>query len=111
MPRNHSATEHPFAAEREYVRALNSAKLSRMMAKPFVGCLEGTTDTMTVMSLNTEKVGLAVFGTADGKVLCAVGCFNYFRFNIGMSQIGSLCMKLQPTLVKYEVSVNMISPN
>ncbi|KAH9286690.1 DDB1- and CUL4-associated factor 13 [Echinococcus granulosus] len=68
MPRNHSVTEHPFAAEREYVRALNSAKLSRMMAKPFIGCLEGTTDTMTVMSLNTEKVGLAVFGTADGKI-------------------------------------------
>ncbi|KAL5967145.1 DDB1 and CUL4-associated factor 13 [Taenia solium] len=68
MPRNYSATEHPFAAEREYVRALNSAKLSRMMAKPFIGCLEGTTDTMTVMSLNTEKVGLAVFGTADGKI-------------------------------------------
>ncbi|VDM31192.1 unnamed protein product [Hydatigera taeniaeformis] len=68
MPRNYSATEHPFAAEREYVRALNSAKLSRMMAKPFLGCLEGTTDTMTVMSLNTETVGLAVFGTADGKI-------------------------------------------
>ncbi len=68
MPRNYSGTEHPFATEREYVRALNSAKLSRMMAKPFLGCLEGTTDNMTVMSLNTEKVGLAVFGTADGKV-------------------------------------------
>ncbi|KAM3181635.1 hypothetical protein ACTXT7_013989 [Hymenolepis weldensis] len=68
MPRNVSSTEHPFAAEREYIRALNAAKLSRMMAKPFIGCLAGTTDTMTVMSLNTEKVGLAVFGTFDGKV-------------------------------------------
>lgn len=68
MPRNVSSTEHPFSAEREYIRALNAAKLSRMMAKPFIGCLTGTTDTMTVMSLNTEKVGLAVFGTFDGKV-------------------------------------------
>ncbi|VDD74741.1 unnamed protein product [Mesocestoides corti] len=68
MPRNYSGNEHPFASEREYIRALNSAKLSRMMAKPFLGCLEGTTDSMTVMSLNTEKVGLAVFGTADGKI-------------------------------------------
>nr|CUU00431.1 hypothetical transcript [Hymenolepis microstoma] len=68
MPRNASSTEHPFAAEREYIRALNAAKLSRMMAKPFIGCLVGTTDTMTVISLNTEKVGLAVFGTFDGNI-------------------------------------------
>ena len=72
MPRNYSVTEHPFAAEREYIRALNSAKLSRMMAKPFIGCLNGTTDTMTVMSLNTEKVGLGVFGTTGGKVMCGL---------------------------------------
>ena len=42
------------------------------MAKPFIGCLNGTTDTMTVMSLNTEKVGLGVFGTTDGKVMCGL---------------------------------------
>ncbi len=68
MPRNYSGTEHPFSTEREYVRAMNAAKLSRMMAKPFIGCLEGTTDNMNVMSMNSEKVGLCVFGTTDGKV-------------------------------------------
>ncbi|KAL7062369.1 hypothetical protein AAHC03_01304 [Spirometra sp. Aus1] len=68
MPRNYDIAEHPFASEREYIRAMNSAKLSRLMAKPFLGCLEGTTDNMSTMSLNTEKVGLAVFGTADGKI-------------------------------------------
>ncbi|CAH8530617.1 unnamed protein product [Heterobilharzia americana] len=68
IPRNQSVTEHPFASEREYVRALNAAKLGRMMAKPFLGALEGTSERMTALSLNTETLGLAVFGTADGKI-------------------------------------------
>ncbi|KAA3671544.1 WD repeat and SOF domain-containing protein 1 [Paragonimus westermani] len=68
IPRNYSASEHPFSAEREYVRALNSAKLQRMMAKPFLGSLEGTTERITCISLNSETLGIAVFGTADGKI-------------------------------------------
>ncbi|KAG5450595.1 DDB1- and CUL4-associated factor 13, partial [Clonorchis sinensis] len=65
---NYDASEHPFAAEREYVRAVNAAKLQRMMAKPFLGALEGTTEQMVCLSLNSETLGLAVFGTADGKI-------------------------------------------
>ncbi|KAF6775216.1 hypothetical protein AHF37_05564 [Paragonimus kellicotti] len=68
IPRNYSASEHPFSAEREYVRAVNSAKLQRMMAKPFLGSLEGTTERITCISLNSETLGVAVFGTADGKI-------------------------------------------
>ncbi|CAL8086155.1 unnamed protein product [Calicophoron daubneyi] len=68
IPRNYDGLEHPFAAEREYVRAINAAKLSRMMAKPFLGALEGTTERMTCLSLNSETLELAVFGTADGKI-------------------------------------------
>ncbi|OON22577.1 hypothetical protein X801_01519 [Opisthorchis viverrini] len=65
---NYDAAEHPFSAEREYIRAVNAAKLQRMMAKPFLGALEGTTEQMVCLSLNSETLGLAVFGTADGKV-------------------------------------------
>ncbi|CAH8526431.1 unnamed protein product [Dicrocoelium dendriticum] len=68
IPRNYHPSEHPLSSEREYVRAINSAKLQRMMAKPFLGSLEGTTEKMTCISLNSETLGLAVFGTADGKI-------------------------------------------
>ncbi|THD17990.1 putative u3 small nucleolar rna (U3 snorna) associated protein [Fasciola hepatica] len=68
IPRNYSQEEHPFASEREYVRAMNAAKIQRIMAKPFIGALEGTTERMTSISLNSETLGLAVFGTADGKI-------------------------------------------
>lgn len=77
MPRNSSLTEHPFAVEREYVRAINSAKLEKMMSKPFLGALEGTSEIMTCLSLNSETLGLAVFGTADGKV-----CVYYFTLSL-----------------------------
>jgi hypothetical protein len=36
-----SQTEHPFEAEREYTRALNSVKLEKVFAKPFLGALDG----------------------------------------------------------------------
>ncbi|KAL3316595.1 DDB1- and CUL4-associated factor 13 [Cichlidogyrus casuarinus] len=68
MPKNPCETQHPLAVDREYVKALNAAKISKMMAKPFIGALEGTTEIMTVLSLNSEVLNLAVFGTADGKV-------------------------------------------
>ncbi|CAH8523489.1 unnamed protein product [Schistosoma bovis] len=68
IPRNHSVAEHPFSCEREYVRAINAAKLGKMMGKPFIGALEGSTERVTSISLNTETLGMATFGTADGKV-------------------------------------------
>jgi hypothetical protein len=40
-PFDSSQTEHPFEAEREYTRALNSVKLEKVFAKPFLGALDG----------------------------------------------------------------------
>ncbi|KAH8869620.1 DDB1- and CUL4-associated factor 13 [Schistosoma japonicum] len=47
---------------------MNAAKLGRMMAKPFLGALEGTLERVTAISLNTETLGVVAVGTADGKV-------------------------------------------
>ncbi|VEL25561.1 unnamed protein product [Protopolystoma xenopodis] len=79
--RNYAPNIHPFTLEREYVRATNSAKLEKVMAKPFLGCLQGTTDSVGIISLNPETLGLAVLGTADGNASCF--CLMY-RFNTGM---------------------------
>ncbi|KAK4469015.1 hypothetical protein MN116_000158, partial [Schistosoma mekongi] len=68
IPRNQKVTEHPFFSEREYVRAMNAAKLGRMMAKPFLGALEGTHERVTTISLNTETLGVIAVRTTDGKI-------------------------------------------
>jgi DDB1- and CUL4-associated factor 13 len=38
-------TIHQFEKPREYIRAYNSAKMNKIFAKPFVGALDGHTDT------------------------------------------------------------------
>ena len=42
--RNPGFNQHPFQQAREYVRAMNSVKLERIFAKPFIFSLEGHRD-------------------------------------------------------------------
>ncbi len=46
LHRNLDPKLHPFEKAREYTRALQSAKLEKIFAKPFVGALEGHADTV-----------------------------------------------------------------
>lgn len=67
--RNLDPKHHPFAAAREYQRAVVAAKLDRMMAKPFVCALEGHSDALTALAVPRRGVLVqCVTGGADGEI-------------------------------------------
>ncbi|ORZ33050.1 WD40-repeat-containing domain protein [Catenaria anguillulae PL171] len=68
LSRNLDPTLHPFAKGREYVRAVNSAKIERMMAKPFVGALSGHHDGVYAMAKHPTILDRLYSGAADGEV-------------------------------------------
>jgi len=68
MPRNYDPELHPFAAPREYTRALNAVKLGRMFAKPFLGSLDGHRDSVTALSKHPTRLSQLYTGAADGEV-------------------------------------------
>lgn len=69
MPRNLNSAIHPFERAREYVRALNSVKLDRMFAKPFIGQLgNGHIDGVYCMARDPRKIDTIASGSGDGVV-------------------------------------------
>ncbi|XP_014208899.1 DDB1- and CUL4-associated factor 13 isoform X1 [Copidosoma floridanum] len=68
VPRNYNPALHPFEAPREYTRALNAVKLDRTFAKPFIGNLEGHTDSVSCLSKHPSKLGTLLSGAFDGVV-------------------------------------------
>lgn len=66
--RNYSQTEHPFEAEREYTRALNSVKLEKVFAKPFLGALDGHRDGITCLCKHPSQLSTVASAAADGEV-------------------------------------------
>ena len=59
---------HPLAAATEYTRALQSAKLERIFAKPFLRQLSGHIDAVTTMCVRYGDVNTVGTGSADGEV-------------------------------------------
>ena len=68
VPRNYDPALHPFEAPREYTRALNSVKLERVFAKPFIGCLEGHKDGVSVLCKHPTQLSTLISGAFDGEV-------------------------------------------
>lgn len=68
MPRNYDAALHPLEAAREYVRALNSVKLERVFAKPFLGSLDGHKDGISCLGKHPHCLSLMLSGACDGEV-------------------------------------------
>lgn len=66
--RNYSQVEHPFEAEREYQRALNSVKLEKVFAKPFLGSLDGHRDGITCVSKHPGRLSTIASAAADGEI-------------------------------------------
>ena len=64
-----NATLHPFQAAREYQRALHSAKVEKLFAKPFIASLDEHTDGVTVMAKSRANLSDVLSGSADGEVL------------------------------------------
>lgn len=68
VARNFEPELHPFEANREYVRALNAAKLERVFAKPFLGALDGHRDGVTALAAHPALLSCAASAAADGQV-------------------------------------------
>eukprot|EP01103_Thecamoeba_quadrilineata_P008516 TRINITY_DN18253_c0_g1_i1.p1 TRINITY_DN18253_c0_g1~~TRINITY_DN18253_c0_g1_i1.p1 ORF type:complete len:459 (-),score=61.34 TRINITY_DN18253_c0_g1_i1:166-1512(-) len=66
--RNYDPTLHPFARQREYKRALNSAKLERVFAKPFISALSGHNDGVFSLARDPTTVNVLLSGSCDGEV-------------------------------------------
>ncbi|VDP31302.1 unnamed protein product [Schistosoma mattheei] len=82
-----------------------------MMGKPFIGALEGSTERVTSISLNTETLGMATFGTADGK--CSLdGQLKQWRMNYDdivscwKQPLSSVLMKWTPHCMDHHPSSN-----
>ena len=61
----------PNHRQREYVRALNAAKMDRMFAKPFLAALDGHVDSVEVICRSRTLLAPILTGGADG-------CINFW---------------------------------
>lgn len=68
VQRNFDPALHPFEAAREYVRALNSVKLDRVFAKPFIGSLDGHRDGILCIAKHPKKLSTVMSGSGDGEI-------------------------------------------
>ena len=60
---------HPFQKAREYKRALNSDKLEKVFAKPFICAMNDHSDGISVMSKNRFNLVDMISGSADGEII------------------------------------------
>jgi len=65
---NKEETEHRFEKPREYVRALNAVKLQKIYAHPFVGALNGHSDTPITIAKHPNSLTHIVSGSCDGMI-------------------------------------------
>ena len=66
---NRNPTHHPHRRAREYTRAVQSAKLDRMFAKPFLGSLgNGHRDAVNCTATSRHSLVPFVSGSIDGEV-------------------------------------------
>lgn len=66
--RNREPAAHPFQRAREYTRALVATKLDKVMAKPFVGALDGHSDGVHCLSVVRSRNAALISGSCDGEV-------------------------------------------
>mmetsp|Transcript_5505 Transcript_5505/g.12600 ORF Transcript_5505/g.12600 Transcript_5505/m.12600 type:complete len:447 (-) Transcript_5505:1888-3228(-) len=68
VQRNADPDLHPFARAREYTRALNSAKLDKVFAKPFIASLDGHHDGVYTLRRHPKFLTTFVSGSGDGEI-------------------------------------------
>ena len=54
--------------DREYQRALNAVKLDRIFAKPFIGSLDGHSDSVQTLKSHPNKLGVVFSGSFNGEI-------------------------------------------
>ncbi|KAE8751631.1 hypothetical protein FOCC_FOCC001479 [Frankliniella occidentalis] len=68
VQRNYDPALHPLEAPREYARAMNSVKLERIFAKPFLGNLDGHRDGVSCLAKHPETLSFLASGAYDGEI-------------------------------------------
>lgn len=84
---------HPFQKAREFQRAILAAKTDKMFAQPFVGCLSGHADGISVFAKSTKHLTNVVSGSWDGEIRfwdlvskkCLFSAYAHERFVKGIS--------------------------
>ena len=66
--RNRDPSLHPFERAREYTKAIVATKLDKMFAKPFIGALDGHTDSVRCMTTIRTKNVPFISGACDGEI-------------------------------------------
>ena len=66
--KNTSPDLHPLAQPTEYVRAIRAAKMKHMFAKPFIGSLDGHSESVYSLCRHPRNLRQVVSGAADGEV-------------------------------------------
>eukprot|EP01112_Ceratiomyxa_fruticulosa_P008827 TRINITY_DN2287_c0_g1_i1.p1 TRINITY_DN2287_c0_g1~~TRINITY_DN2287_c0_g1_i1.p1 ORF type:complete len:474 (+),score=88.38 TRINITY_DN2287_c0_g1_i1:60-1424(+) len=66
--RNLDPSLHPHEVPREYTKALNSAKLQRMFAKPFIASLSGHFDSVSKIATHPKSLSCVISGACDGEI-------------------------------------------
>lgn len=59
---------HPFERAREYTRALNTTKVEKILAKPFLGALSGHSDGVFSLAKNPKSLSCFLSGSCDGEI-------------------------------------------
>jgi DDB1- and CUL4-associated factor 13 len=100
VPRNYDPTLHPFEINREYTRALNSTKLERVFAKPFIGNLDGHKDGVHTLCKHSTQLNMLLSGSCDGEIkvwnLTERKCVQTYLAHEGF--VRGLCMNKQGDL-------------
>ena len=68
VQKNLDPSLHPFEKAREYTRALNATKLSRLFAKPFLSSMAGHIDGVYTMAKHPHQLTTLASGAGDGGV-------------------------------------------
>ncbi|KAJ3426623.1 hypothetical protein M0812_26190 [Anaeramoeba flamelloides] len=66
--RNPNPESHPFEQAREYKRALNSVKMDRIFAKPFLTAMTGHIDGIYCLERHPKYLSRVVSASADGEI-------------------------------------------
>lgn len=85
VPRNYDPSLHPFEAPREYTKALNSVKLERVFAKPFIGNLDGHRDGISCIAKQSHALSILASGDYCGEVRTRIPLLNYLEICIIIS--------------------------
>uniref|UniRef100_A0A915DY89 Sof1-like protein domain-containing protein n=1 Tax=Ditylenchus dipsaci TaxID=166011 RepID=A0A915DY89_9BILA len=66
--RNYNAISDPFRHQIEYTRALNGAKVQRLLAKPFLAAFDGHNEAVHLLEKHPTRLSTVLSGARDGQV-------------------------------------------